>query len=204
MGFLVDEMGPKFQPMFEVKAGVRQGGILSPILYSIYVDSLIEELEKLKVGCHVLEIFMAALFYADDMALLSPSIKGLQVLLDKCSEFCTQWDICLNVKKSKAMYFGKKCVEPSHLVLNAKSLDWVDTWRYLGVDLKTGSRFCCTANERIKKFYRCANAIFRIEGWSDDLTMLQLIESHCVPILTYGIEVSYFSDVRERSKIRAA
>ena len=196
--------GQAFSQWFEVMAGVRQGGILSPNFYCIYVDCLIEELEKLQVGCHVLNIFMAALFYADDMALLSPSIKGLQVLLDKCSEFCMEWDICLNDKKSKAMYFGKKCLNPSSLMLNAKSIDWVDTWRYLGIDLKTGSRFSCSANERIKKFYRCANAIFRIEGWSDDLTMLRLIESHCLPILTYGIEVTHFPDARERSKLRAA
>ena len=58
--------------------------------------------------------------------------------------------------------------------------------------------------ERIKKFYRCANAIFRVEGRSDDLTMLQLVEIHCVPILTYGMEIVRFSDSREKSKIRAA
>ena len=59
-------------------------------------------------------------------------------------------------------------------------------------------------SERIRKFYRCTNAIFRIEGRSDDLTMLRLVESHCVPILTYGIEVAHFSDHKERGKIRAA
>ena len=58
--------------------------------------------------------------------------------------------------------------------------------------------------ERVKKFYRCANAIFRIDGRSDDLTMLHLVEAHCVPILTYAIEIAHISDARERSKIRAA
>ena len=67
-----------------------------------------------------------------------------------------------------------------------------------------GKRFGCSAAERIKSFYRCSNAIFRIEGRSDDLTMLSLVESHCIPVLTYGIEIAHFSDARERSKIRAA
>ena len=172
--------------------------------YCLYVDDLIEELESLNVGCYILEMFMAALFYADDMALLSPSIKGLQLLLDKCSEFCAWWDICLNAKKSKALYFGKRCSSPFNLILNELPLDWVDTWRYLGVDLVVGRRFSCSANARIRRFYRGANAIFRIEGWSDDLTMLRLVESHCVPILTYGLEIAYFADASERSKLRAA
>ena len=147
---------------------------------------------------------MASLLYADDKALLAPSIKGLQSLLDKCSEFCVRWDICLNAKKSKLLYFGKKCEGLYSPSLDGKQLEWVDSWDYLGVNVVSGKKFGCSAVERIKKFYRCANAIFRIEGRSDDLTMLRLVESHCVPVLTYGIEISHLSDVRERSKIRAA
>ena len=61
-----------------------------------------------------------------------------------------------------------------------------------------------SVTDRIQKFYKCANAIFCIEGRSDDLTMLSLVESHCVPILTYGIEVAEFLDASQRSKIRAS
>ena len=196
--------GDNLSQWFCLKAGVRQGGVLSPCFYCLYVDALISQLENLKVGCYILEVFMAAFLYADDMALISPSVKGLQILLDKCSEFCNEWDICLNAKKSKAMYFGKKCDGIHLLSLNDRPVEWVNTWRYLGVDLVSGRNFSCSASERIKKFYRCANAIFRIEGWSDDLTMLRLVESHCLPMLTYGIEVAHFPDARERSKMRAA
>ena len=98
-----------FSQWFHVTAGVRQGGILSPSFYCLYVDDLIAILERLNVGCYILEIFMAALLYADDMALLSPSIKGLERLLATCKEYCDEWDICLNASKSKLMYFGKKC-----------------------------------------------------------------------------------------------
>ena len=102
------------------------------------------------------------------------------------------------------MYFGKKCNNLFAPILNGKPLQWVDSWNYLGVTLMSGRRFGCSATERIRKFYRCANAIFRIEGRSNDLTMMKLVESHCVPMLTYGMEVAYFSDRRERSKLRAA
>ena len=63
---------------FLITAGVRQGGVLSPDLYGIYVDELTSILRKHGIGCYVRGIFAASLFYADDMAVLSPSIKGLQ------------------------------------------------------------------------------------------------------------------------------
>ena len=189
---------------FKIEAGVRQGGILSPCFYCLYVDDLVKKLETLNIGCFVMEVFMALLIYADDMAILVPSIKGLSRLLEKCSEFCEDWDICLNAKKSKLMYFGKPCDDLFVPILNGKPLQWVESWDYLGVNLVSGRRFGCSAVDRIKKFYRCANAIFRIDGRSDDLTMLRLVQSHCVPILTYGIEITHFSDSREKSKIRMA
>ena len=74
---------------------------------------------------------------------------------------------------------------------------------YLGVCLSSSARFKCCFLDRIKKLYKSANAIFRVEGRSDELTMLRLVETHCLPILTYGIEVAVF-DTGQKSKIRAA
>ena len=64
--------------------------------------------------------------------------------------------------------------------------------------------FSCSVSDRIKKFYRCANSILRIDGRSNDITMLRLLESHCVPILTYAIEIVYVSNSAERRKLRVA
>ena len=102
------------------------------------------------------------------------------------------------------MYFGKRrenlCTPP----LSGKPLEWVSSWDYLGVNVQTGCRFSCSMMDRIEIFYRCTNAIFRIEGRSDDLVMLRLVECHCIPILTYGMEIYKISDNAEKSKIRAA
>ena len=193
-----------FSDYFEIKAGVRQGGVLSPDLYSIYVDELLEKLQKTKKGCHYYGIFAAALFYADDMAVLAPSIKGLEMLLNICGTYCAEWDICLNAKKSRTLYFGKRTDIQYTISLNGKPVVWVDEWNYLGLTLKRGKLFECSVTDRIKKFYRCANAIFRIDGHSNDMVMLRLIETHCIPILTYGIEVIHVANRDERRQLRVA
>ena len=106
---------------FAVTAGVRQGGILSPDLYNLYVDELIDILRRSGVGCYIAHIFAAAIFYADDMCVMAPSLKGLQKMLSICSSYCAEWDISLNTKKSKTCILGNKVgsifVQPSVVLL---------------------------------------------------------------------------------------
>ena len=131
--------GDNYSSLFDITAGVRQGGVLSPDLYGIYVDGLISKLISLQKGCYMCRIFAAALFYADDMAILAPSIKGLQSLLNLCEAYCLEWDICLNAKETKKTS------------LNGREIEWVDQRNHLGITLKSGSRFAFFVNDRVKK-----------------------------------------------------
>ena len=72
--------GDNYSEWFRILAGVRQGGILSPDFYCIYINDMVHSLSKLNVGCHVRDMCISTLMYADDMTLISPSIKGLQKL----------------------------------------------------------------------------------------------------------------------------
>ena len=189
---------------FRISAGVKKGGVLTPNFYNIYVDELICILQSSGVGCHVRNIFAAALLYADDICILSPSLKGLQQMLNMCSSYCLQWDICLNPKKTKNMIFGKKHQISFKPSLNGAVIEIVDEWKYLGVVLRSGARFGCSIVERVKSFYKSLNAILRVEGRSDDMVLLRLIEAHCVPILAYAIELTVIADRSERRSLRVA
>ena len=52
---------------FSVFNGVRQGGVLSPILISVYVDGLLQKLADSGVGCHWGHLLEGAVCYADDI-----------------------------------------------------------------------------------------------------------------------------------------
>ena len=107
-------------------------------------------------------------------------------------------------KKTKNIFFGSKN-SPSHCVtLNSTKIQWEDKCKYLGVTLVSGRSFGCCTKESTGKFYRALNSILRIEGRSDDIVMLQLLESHCIPILTYATEVIHVNDPNERRQLRVS
>ena len=57
--------GEAVSQWFTIEAGVRQGGILSPVFYCIYVDGLVEVLSAIGIGCHLKNTFLSILLYAD-------------------------------------------------------------------------------------------------------------------------------------------
>ena len=60
---------------FPVSRGVWQGGVISPILFALYIDDLLYELEQSGVGCYLDDLFVGALTYADDLTLLAPTLQ---------------------------------------------------------------------------------------------------------------------------------
>ena len=91
--------------LFNVLNGVRQGGVLSPKLFAIYIDDLSQDLALCKSGCYINEQCMNQVMYADDICLLAPSAIGRQRLLDVCFGFSIRNDIMFNPIKSVCVVF---------------------------------------------------------------------------------------------------
>ena len=81
--------------------GVIQGGILSPVLFCVYLDVLLIALKEDGVGCHIGQWFIGALAYADDIVLLAPTSRAMRRMLKTCDEFAEMYDLKFNADKSK-------------------------------------------------------------------------------------------------------
>ena len=64
--------------------GVKQGGIISPILFCVYSDDFLLLLAKSEVGCFIGYWFIGALAYADDIVLLAPTASAMRAMLHSC------------------------------------------------------------------------------------------------------------------------
>ena len=69
---------------FNVSNGVKQGGVISPLLFSCYIDNLFSQLQHSGLGCHVGLSYAGAFGYADDIALLAPSLQCLKGMISIC------------------------------------------------------------------------------------------------------------------------
>jgi len=63
---------------FRMLNGFRQGAILSPVLFCVYVDTLLISLSQAGTGCQFGSFFVGALAYADDLVLLAPSANAMR------------------------------------------------------------------------------------------------------------------------------
>ena len=72
---------------FPVKNGMKQGAVISPFLYCIYIDNLFKILRKKRNGCWVNSYFAGIIGDADVLLLLGPCIDSLQDMVDFCEEY---------------------------------------------------------------------------------------------------------------------
>ena len=83
----------EYSKCFSVKNGVKQGAIVSPTLFCVYLDVLLTELKKAGLGCFIGTGFAAALAYADDIILMAPSARAMRGMLAICDKFAKEYRV---------------------------------------------------------------------------------------------------------------
>ncbi|KAL0852550.1 hypothetical protein ABMA27_016969 [Loxostege sticticalis] len=120
---------------YRLECGVRQGGLSSPSIFSLYINGLIEALNKQHIGCYIDGVCFNNISYADDMVLLSASVCGLRKLIKICESYAADHGLIYNSKKSHCMVFQggcRKVTEMPPLLLNGIPMSRVDQFKYLG------------------------------------------------------------------------
>ena len=120
---------------FRVTNGVRQGGILSPYLFNVYMDGLSDKLNMSRYGCITSSRNVNHLMYADDLVLVAPSAKGMRELLHICELYGTEQDIKYNPKKSAILICRSlytKNVSFAPFSIKGESINIVNKVKYLG------------------------------------------------------------------------
>ena len=92
---------------FNCCGGVRQGCLLSPLLFSLYINDLVTHLENEGVaGVELPDIMLCAMLYADDLILLAENEHDLKLQMKALGNYTNRWDMEMNSCKRKVMVFN--------------------------------------------------------------------------------------------------
>ena len=119
-------------PEFVINRGVLQGSKLGPILFNLFINDLLEELNRSNLGAYIGPLHFAALGFADDIVLISDTPGKLQQLLDICSSWAQKNQMTFKTSKCKVMILNKTCSN-ARFTLDNVTLEIVSEKKYLGI-----------------------------------------------------------------------
>ncbi len=92
--------GGNISSQFGVLNGVKQGGVLAPILFAVYIDGMLERLKESVIGC-----YLSNSYVADDVKMLCPTHSGMQPMYNICKNYAEEYNIKFNGSKSHLLLF---------------------------------------------------------------------------------------------------
>ena len=183
---------------FPVRQSVRQGGVLSPWLYLLYIDGLLKELRSANLGAHIDNIYCGVLAQADDVVVLALSPAELQKMINICYNYTRKWRYKVNVQKTKVMVFGETTVthrklkiQRSWLIGNSQ-IEEVDSYKHVGVILNASFNnkdIVANACQKARGSFLSIVGLGGRGGGLNPLSSVKLYKRMVLPSALYGSEL---------------
>ena len=184
--------GEKSQP-FNLGQGVAQGCSMSPILFSIFINQLLVEVEKAGIGITIKkDVKVGGLMFADDFVGFTNNAEDLQTLINVVQQFCNKWRLKSNIKKSAVMVFSKQ-VDTGACTWKwgDKEIPRVASYCYLGIEFASNDSWDSHVQKVIASGKKKVNHLHRFLSNRNISTVARklLLVSVLRPTLEYGSEV---------------
>ena len=132
----------------KIGGGVRQGCLLSPMLFNAYAEAMMEEVEE---DCNGIGVVVGGemkrdVRFADDQAMVANTQCNLQKIMNSLNTAATRYGMRINIKKTKVMKVSKKGGGVVDIQLDGAKIEQVKKYKYLGVWMTEDGR----CNEEIK------------------------------------------------------
>ena len=180
---------------FQVSKGTRQGSILSPYIFNIFINGLLEELEASPYGLIIGSSKFNSMAYADDIELVAANTSDLQCLVDICYNYSIKWRFKFGVNKSLFCVAGNKNIaQDPEIMLGQTKLNKVEQINVLGKIFECNGQSTEHVNSRMQK---CRQALHAIGYRNEELC--PAVKAHIwktigVPSLLYSMSTGSISN----------
>lgn len=196
--------GHELSEYFETLFGVKQGCLLSPLLFALYIN----DLDKFLGGALNIEsLNIRLLLYADDMVILAEDIKVMQRMINKLEEYCERWSLEVNLSKSEIMVFrnGGRLSHQENWIFKGERIRIVSHYTYLGILLTPKMTFAKHVEKRNTAAKSSINATWQCFLAKRNIPLRvkwKLFQAVCRAIQAYSAQVWGFGMFEEVDKLQ--
>ena len=157
---------------FNMKNGVRQGGVVSPLLFGVYMDGLLDELKYLGIDCYIGQHFCGAAGYVDDIILRCPTSFGLRKIIEVCENMPNYMMRCFMGQNAtywcttKSTFFKIKGMEVSTCEKTIHLGNVLSTTNQYEMVFDGIKKCNCSVNRFMKLSHQYCCALYGSQPWS--------------------------------------
>ena len=193
---------------FPTPFGVKQGDVLSPTLFALYVNDLAQEIKQVNLGIPIDDVNLSILLYADDIVLVAVNEINLQKMLNIMSLWCSKWQLVINSEKTQVLHFRKPCEQLSDHIFQfgIRPLKYATSYKYLGFVFNENMTFSNGSKSLAESAGRALGSIMcKMKACPDlgFLTFSKLYDSMVGSILFYAAGVWGFKNSPDSNAIQA-
>ena len=175
---------------FPIHRGVRQGSVLSPVLFLLVMDPILVELREKSCGLSINGLFIGALSHADDIRSLSTNLSDCKLQISAVSSFAKSRNLTLSTEKCEAVISPSVPANKSCIEVDGIEIPIVQSARCLGAWWSSSPSSANWIEQNIKKargaFFARGSGVFH--GLLNPLSSRSIVESCVLPVLLYGAE----------------
>lgn len=190
---------------FDIDEGVKQGCVLSPVLFCIFMHEFTKLLKERDLGVRIHDVCMGSLFWADDVVLLANDESELNKLLGLAADFAKTWKLDFNHEKSNVLIIGQRINNDKVWKLGEHYISEVDSYKYLGVHISRSLSDHVHVEQTVKKGNRLIAYIKSIIDNFDDFNRVYygdiLWKTIALPTINYACAIWVDSSKQDTDKI---
>ena len=200
--------------MISMKRGIKQGCVLSPLLFALYISGLAKMLEDSKLGVSIMDIIISGLFYVDDLILIGKNRKAVETLLTNTQYYLETMGMRINCDKSNILTASE--LDKENFPLYTSTGEYLGEmknkvkYKYLGVQINpepAAATFESARREKIAKLKSYFGLVLKMANNSHDRVNVGAIlwKSCALPSVLHGIEIITLSKhcIHEMESIQA-